>query len=101
MESGILQQARELAEKIDNGTLSKEEVAAVLSKVPELASVLVDNVMLSNNKINCLDRKSDAKIVMKTEKIFCVMLLAVHFSFLSVFGWERAIKNNRLKIVLL
>ena len=42
MESGILQQARELAEKIDNGTLSKEEVAAVLSKVPELASVLVE-----------------------------------------------------------
>lgn len=41
MESGILQQARELAEKIGNCTLSKEEVAAVLLKVPELASVLV------------------------------------------------------------
>ena len=41
METEILQQARELAEKIDNGTLSKEQVAAILSKVPELASVLV------------------------------------------------------------
>ena len=42
METDILQQAKDIAEKLDNGILSQEEVAAILSKNPALASALVE-----------------------------------------------------------
>ena len=42
METDILRQAKDIAEKLDNGILSQGEVAAILSKTPALASALVE-----------------------------------------------------------
>ena len=42
METDILQQAKDIAEKLDNGILSQEGVAAILSKTPALASALAE-----------------------------------------------------------
>ena len=42
METDILQQAKDIAEKLNNGILSQEGVAAILSKTPALASALVE-----------------------------------------------------------
>ena len=42
METDILQQAKDIAEKLDNGILSQGEVAAILSKTPALASALAE-----------------------------------------------------------
>lgn len=42
METDILQQAKDIAEKLNNGILSQEGVAAILSKTPALASALAE-----------------------------------------------------------
>ena len=42
METDIIQQAKDIAEKLNNGILSQEGVAAILSKTPALASALVE-----------------------------------------------------------
>lgn len=42
METDILKQAKDIAEKLNNGILSQEGVAAILSKTPALASALVE-----------------------------------------------------------
>ena len=42
METDILRQAKDIVVKLDNGILSQEEVATILSKTPALASALAE-----------------------------------------------------------
>ena len=67
METDILQQAKDIAEKLDNGILSQEGVAAILSKTPALASALVEiakedsrqHVEISKAELACFDKLTE------------------------------------------